>query len=111
MNYNKLNTLLQGRNYNRKKISNNTWAERDVIGDNIYIRLHNTRILTFLPDGNVKYNSEGWKTVTTKQRMNRFGPIHIYQKNFTWFISGSNEEYFDGITINPKTYETEAIHS
>lgn len=111
MNYNKLNTLLAHRQ--QKKIANNTWAVRDTIGDAIYIRLHNTPILSFYPDGRVRYNTGGWRTVTTKSRMNEYGPARIHQHNFEWFITfdGQTEEYFDGITITAPTVRnfTEAI--
>lgn len=71
MNYSTLSALLQGRNYNRRKLKNNTYAERR---DNqaIAIRLHNTDILTFHQDGKIVVTSGGWKTVTTKARLNEY---------------------------------------
>lgn len=73
MNYQDLNDQLTGRNAERRKLANNTYAERRGDGA-IAIRLHSTDILTYHDDGSVVFNSGGWQTVTTKQRMNEFGP-------------------------------------
>jgi len=35
------------------------------------IRLHLTDIVTYLPNGRIKLNTGGWKTVTTKDRINK----------------------------------------
>lgn len=78
-----------------KPIDNNTRLfER---ADGIAARLHNTDILLFRPDGSVVYNSGGWKTVTTKQRMNEYGPARIWSDRGTWFIAydGTSGAYAD----------------
>ena len=67
-----------------RKIANNTWEyHRD---ESRFIRLHNTEIIEFKPDGRVVLNSGGWRTVTTKARFNRFTPYGVYQKNHEWFV-------------------------
>ena len=33
-------------------------------------------------------SSAGWKTVTTKERLNGFDEVEIYQKDFTWYLNG-----------------------
>tara|TARA_B100001287_G_scaffold138279_1_gene116414 strand:+ start:228 stop:575 length:348 start_codon:yes stop_codon:yes gene_type:complete len=33
-------------------------------------------------------SSAGWNTVTTKERLNGFDEVHIYQKDFTWYLNG-----------------------
>tara|TARA_R100000734_G_scaffold19016_1_gene17518 strand:+ start:256 stop:546 length:291 start_codon:yes stop_codon:yes gene_type:complete len=43
----------------------------------------------FISDG-------GWQTVTTKERLNGFPNVHIYQKNFQWFLNGKE---WDGSRI------------
>ena len=55
------------------------------------IRFHNTDIL-FVKDGIVTLNSGGWKTATTKDRINGFlrhfdVPFYIQQRNHQWFIA------------------------
>jgi hypothetical protein len=73
MNYTELNASLQGRNANRRKLANNTYAERRELGA-IAIRLHATDILTFNADGSIVVSSGGWKTSTTKARINDYLP-------------------------------------
>lgn len=66
------------------------------------IRLHNTDILEFPVRGGVIFNSGGWKTVTTKARMNEFqNEATIYQEKGLWYVIGRVEHapYFDGIKI------------
>jgi len=82
----------------RKRIAQNTieWIDKY---DNRYIRLHLTDILTFTPNGSIIINSGGWRTVTTKERINRFLPDgwRISQSNSTWYLN--SHVFEDGITI------------
>lgn len=99
MNYQQLNEKLTGRNAERRKLENNTYAERR--GECIAIRLHATDIMTFHPDGRIVLNSGGWKTVTTKARMNEYLPpgLQIWQNRGTWNWSGglpyTDEDWVD----------------
>lgn len=70
-----------GKRLDRKKIQNNTWLERNRFGQEEVIRLvlHNTAILTWLPDGTIILKANGWQTVTTKQRLNAYaGPVSVF---------------------------------
>lgn len=85
-----------------KVIANNTvryWTDdgREII------RLHLTDIVTKYTDGCYVLNSGGWQTLTTKERMNRFSPCHIWQKNRVWYVNynGETVPYKDGITLYP----------
>lgn len=84
MTYAQLNLLLVGRNKDKKKLANNTYAERRDVG--IAIRLHQTDILTFYPCGSVVVKTGGWETVTTKGRINRYlpPPWIVLQKDWEW---------------------------
>jgi hypothetical protein len=97
--YSSLNAQLAGRNAQRCKLANNTYAERR--GEAIAIRLHATDILTFNPDGSIVANTGGWKTLTTKDRFNQFLPVRIWQKAGRWFLgdNGKTVEFADGLTI------------
>lgn len=46
-------------------------------GNAIAVRLHRTDILTYFADGRVRLNLGGWNTVTTRQRMNAWGPSGV----------------------------------
>jgi len=92
-----------GRNLNDRPIENNTRVQRR--GEAIAIQLHNTDVVTFFMDGSVMLNSDGWLTVTTKDRMNKFlgDRGHVYSNRGKWFVTKSGWEggvrYFDGIRI------------
>jgi len=104
---------LNGRN--SRKIANNTYLRKETNG-NIVVRLHSTDIITFTPDDLVTLNSGGWKTVTTKARMNEFSPFQIAQERGIWRVANPKFEdyvakwthsllYADGITVDAKTGE------
>jgi hypothetical protein len=82
-------------NRERRKLCNNTWLEK--YGTDICVRLHGTNVLTFRDDGTVVFNSGGYMTATTKDRLNSFGPVRWFQKNRAWFAS-TGEVFKDGCT-------------
>ncbi len=97
--------ILGGRNSDYRKVANNTLAIRR--GDDIAIRLHNTDILLWSRD-RVIYDVGEWFTVTTKDRLNRFGPsgFHIHQQNRIWYLaipSFGSIRYYNGLTVDLTT--------
>ena len=77
--YNELHELAQTR---KRKLGNNTYLV--VRGDGGYgIRLHDTEVVIHYED-RIVLDSGGYKTVTTKSRMNDYSPHMIYQKNHVW---------------------------
>ncbi len=96
-----------------KVIANNTveyWTEK---GHRI-IRLHKTDIVKFMTDRKIILNSGGWKTGTTKERINRCLDYigNLYQEKGIWYLhinrmsdSGSTRVFHDGITIDTKNME------
>ena len=67
-----------------KPIANNTRLHATHDGG-YEVRLHGNRIITITPMGWQVFNC-GWKTVTTKERLNRYLPFTIMQRDFEWFI-------------------------
>jgi hypothetical protein len=90
--YNKLEKPIKK---DSKKIGNNTTLRRD--GSVIQVRLHNTDVVTITPTFYI-LNSGGWRTLTTKVRINRYSPAYITQKAGIWYID--NSIFYDGIKIN-----------
>jgi hypothetical protein len=79
----------------KRKLANNTYLiVRDDGG--LGIKLHATEIIVFYND-RIEFNSGGYQTLTTKERMNRFTPFSITQKNFIWYVDGL--PFKDGITF------------
>lgn len=56
-------------------------------GECYAVRLHSTDILTFHADGAVTYFAGGWRTVTTKARMNEYGPARVWSDRGEWIIN------------------------
>ncbi len=109
--YKHYNALLTGRNKNSRKLANNTYAIRHT--DTIAIRLHSTDIITYHLNGHITFDDGGWRTVTTKARINKFSPYWISQEKGVWHIGtraiwqqgrfeqpGKSHLYYTGITLN-----------
>src|ERR1700757_3502505 len=95
MNYQEANAKLTGRNQQRRKLANNTYLERREDG-RIAVRLHDTNIITYLPNGDVELSAGGrWRTVTTKARMNEYTPygFSISQRKGQWYVVTHDEKY------------------
>ena len=95
-----------------KKISKSCRVINYKNGDKI-IRLYATDILQFKGD-KIILNSGGYKTITTKSRINQFlpGGIRVYQKNGEWFIDNGayHFKFFDGIELTKEGIENEPEH-
>ena len=101
MTYEEAKEMLKGRN--SKKIGNNTYLVD--LENRIVIRLHNTNVVTFYEDGRTLLNSGGWKTVTTKDRMNKYLPVpwKVFQEKFEWYLwnwkTKEKREYQDNMFV------------
>ena len=84
-----------------KAFRNNQPFKRDntqvMISDDARILcLHGSVIAEMDSNGNLWINDAGWRTVTTKERLNGFPSVNIVQKNYQWFLNGSS---WDGSKI------------
>jgi len=50
--------------------------------------LHNNVIATFLPDDSVSISFCGWRTVTTKSRLNLIAGVRAHKDGGLWFVNG-----------------------
>ncbi len=92
--------MMQGVNdvVSSKVIENNTIRYTTTDNRDI-IRLHNTDVVTKWPNGYITLNSGGWRTVTTKDRINSYSNIRVYSKRGIWYVK-DDIPFFDGITFN-----------
>jgi hypothetical protein len=67
------------------RLGNNTYLENRTTY--ISVRLHNTEIVIFWPSGSVQLYTGGYRTMTTKERINQFIKCHVYQKAGQWFVA------------------------
>lgn len=86
------------------KIAHNTHLTR-LDADSIAVTLHSTHVVTYYRDGRVRLYTGGWKTVTTKHRMNAFSPIRVWSERRRWCVaypSFDHKQAFDGdeVVIN-----------
>jgi hypothetical protein len=72
------------------RIGNNTYLENFHLG--IAVRLHDTRIVVFHEDGQITLHTGGFRTVTTKDRINQFIKGRVYQQNFKWYYVANRGE-------------------
>jgi len=95
------------------KLGNNTWLvymddhanpELSQIG----VRLHNTYIVRFYQDGRVSLHTGGYRTVTTKDRINQFIKGRVYQQALVWYFVRNRGEL--GIDWANPTKFTEGIN-
>lgn len=59
-----------------RKLAHNTYVHRE--GQEIFVRYHNTNIVTYWPSGSIILNTGGWDTITTTQRMHALTPSNIF---------------------------------
>lgn len=91
-------------NRQSRKLGNNTYLKRRS-DTAIAVMLHATDVLTFNADGSTVLDSGGWQTVTTKARINEYGPGGgICQQNGQWYYcpsgwNGPRYKFADGMTI------------
>ena len=76
----------------------------------VYLHGHNiANIDLSIPaqvDGAIEMFSCGWRTVTTKSRLNAIlqgftfsGKAQIFQKDFTWYVGTLNQPFYEGCVI------------
>ncbi len=75
---------------------------------NVKVTYHNTRIAFLNPQHRrVRLDSGGWRTATTKRRMNQVLesyniPLRVVQRDFAWFVESANGTvpFSDNATIH-----------
>ncbi len=85
--------LLGGRR--SRKVCHNTVLKHQSEPDRIGLFLHGEEIASFFSDGRVKLFSRGWRTNTTKNRLNKVLPNRwiLYQgKNHWWLYNHDTNE-------------------
>ena len=97
--YSRLENILNGRS--SRKVAVATTIRR-IDGGGIAVRYHATDVVT-VRDGVVTLNSGGWRTATTKKRVNAYLPDgwSLYQHRHEWFLRGPVETlpFTDGVTV------------
>lgn len=95
-----------------RPIANNTRVTQ--LGEGtIGIKLHNTYIIKYHENPHldcidygdlIELDTGGWKTVTTRDRMNRFCPLHVWTDRGVMYVSASNWYELRNNSDEPKVY-------
>lgn len=95
-----VNMVRGKRNANRRKVGNNTYAEMLPDGS-VGILLHSTYVVKIHPDNTYTLQTGGWQTLSTKDRINEFAPVRIYQHKYQWFVVQRGRElpFVDGMVV------------
>ena len=94
--------LLRPRPKDSKIIARNTVLHR--VGDDIAIRFHNTDVVTISPQNVYTLDNGGWFTVTTKERINRYAPVRIWQRDFQWYVNTLEGQvgFYSGMQVDER---------
>jgi len=72
--------------------------------DKHIIFYHSTPIVVEYPDGSYRLSNGGWKTSTTKERINKHMPsgYRLVQRDYDWYIKheDSKTDFYSGMVIN-----------
>jgi hypothetical protein len=80
-----------------RKVGNNTYAE--ILPDSsVGIMLHGTYVVKIHSDNSATLNTGGWYTSTTKDRINQYSPVRVYQRKGEWYLE-NGDEYTDGVVV------------
>jgi hypothetical protein len=92
--------LIDKRGHRRptKKLKNNTYLVR-INPETIGVQLHNTVVVQIHNNGTYTLNSGGWRTVTTKDRINAYCPVRVSQRKHQWYVGDENIPFHDGIVV------------
>ena len=60
----------------KRKLGNNTVLVTDHAPTSYAVRYHSTDIVTYRKDGSIVLSSGGWRTSTTKERINEYIPFY-----------------------------------
>ncbi len=88
-------------------VQRNTIRYTNTHGETV-IRFHNTDVLVMHDNGGFELNSGGYRTTTTKERINNYipGGWGIYSDKGVWYLTnrtkGKTVPFDDGITVGPR---------
>lgn len=90
--------LAEGKGKLSLRIGNNTYLEYHTghgtaMTENITVRLHHTHVVTFWPSGRITLHTGGYRTVTTKDRINKFIAGRVHQDQGKWYYTTFTPEF------------------
>jgi len=92
-----------------KKLENNTYLYHD--GEAFHVRVHQTDVVSILPENTWVLRTGGWYTKLTSERINTYAPVQIWKHRGDWFytIGGATFEFKNGVRISKEDIVEELI--
>lgn len=84
-NYSQAELFLSDKNSRRIPGIRSTSIQR-LDDERIALIYHETNVVPWYKDGSIRLDSGGYRTLTTKKRMNQGSPFVVYQKNGLWYV-------------------------
>lgn len=78
------------------KLENNTYLIQN--GSEFQVVLHRTAVVTIYPNGAYQLKTGGWTTVTTKDRINAYSPVRVFQRKHQWYLE-NGKPFQDGMIV------------
>lgn len=70
----------------------------------IAIRYHETDVVRVHQDGTYELNTAGFRTVTTKARINQYSPARVYRSKHVWYVDDAQGNFVgkfeDGMRVD-----------
>jgi len=79
-----------------RKLARNTYLRAE--GEDVVVKFWDTDIITIDKEGIYTLNTSGYRTLTTKDRLNEFGPARVSQEKGIWYIRDA--VFADGIKLS-----------
>ena len=99
--------LLGGRNKDYRPLTGRSTSLERRGPTTIAVHYHETDVVTFHEDGPTVLNSDGWRTLATKDRMNKYSAANLLQSKGLWYVGdtpwnkeGQSVLYFDSIEVS-----------
>ena len=89
--FNECLRMIQSGRGGRKKLENNTYMSLNQYTGFVDIKLHGHSIIQIRPDNSFIVSHCGWQTKTTKDRINTYTNLGIYQRKHVWYIKDDLE--------------------
>lgn len=70
--------------------------------DTYAIWFHNTAVVLIHADGTYTLQTGGWRTNTTKSRLNEYSPVRVYSFKWDWYVrlaDGTEVKFCEGMVV------------
>ena len=79
-------------------------AYRDMsfkMDNGVIVHFYHQSPIAIEKDGKIRLDNCGYKTSSTKKRINKYSPFKVFQENFIWYINinGEKREFKNGMVI------------